>query len=164
MKKEAAEWMGKRSMQSFFSSFITQLSSVGSFHFSLARLLVLAGPLESGRTVVSLCFCAHIWKIDNFPLISQLVSFLIKSSLVHILSFTGHCRIHQERVWQEIQSNMALHRRTQLWLIRDTRDPSLYLLLLGSSSNSVVQERLNWMLCGRRDRRSNHPCLPRDTR
>lgn len=55
----------------------------------------------------------------------------------------GHRRIHQEGVRQEVQPDMALHRRTQLRLIRHARDASLHLLLLGPSSHSVVQEWLS---------------------
>lgn len=56
---------------------------------------------------------------------------------------TGHCGVHQEGVRQEIQPDMALHRGPQLWIVRDARDPPLYLLLLGTGGHPAVQERLS---------------------
>jgi len=55
----------------------------------------------------------------------------------------GHCRVYQERVRQEVQSNVALHRRAQLWQLRHARDEAFHLLLSRPSCHSAVQVRLN---------------------
>lgn len=45
---------------------------------------------------------------------------------------TGYCRFHQEGVRQEVQGDVALHRRPQLRVVRYSRDEALHLLLLGT--------------------------------
>jgi len=55
----------------------------------------------------------------------------------------GHCGLHQEGVWQEIQPDMALHRWPQLWQLCYTRDEAFHLLLPRTSRHSAVQVRLN---------------------
>lgn len=46
---------------------------------------------------------------------------------------------------QEIQSHLALHCWSQLWLICDTRDSSFHLLLFGAGGYFALQERLDYM-------------------
>lgn len=59
--------------------------------------------------------------------------------------FSGHCGVHQEGIRQEVQPDVALYCGPQLWIVRNARDPSLYLLLFGSGSDSALQERLRIM-------------------
>lgn len=56
------------------------------------------------------------------------------------LSFlsTGYCCLHQEGVRQKIQSHMALHCWTQLWVVCDTRDAPFHLFLFGPGGHFIV--------------------------
>ena len=67
------------------------------------------------------------------------VIFDIKNNLI----FSGYCCVHKERVRQEIQPNLALHRWQELRQLRDPRNQALYLLLFGTSGDPSFQERLN---------------------
>jgi len=55
----------------------------------------------------------------------------------------GHRRVHQEGVRQEVQPHLALHRRTQLWKLRDARDEALHLLLSRAGRHPAVQVRMS---------------------
>eukprot|EP00439_Symbiodinium_sp_Y106_P064791 s689_g10.t1 len=54
----------------------------------------------------------------------------------------GHCGIHQERVRQEVQPNVALRCWSQFWFLCDPRDEALHLLLPWASGDPGVQVRL----------------------
>ena len=55
----------------------------------------------------------------------------------------GHCRLHQEGIWQEVQPNVALYRWQKLWLLRHTWNSTFHLLLPGTGRHSTVQKWLN---------------------
>lgn len=59
-----------------------------------------------------------------------------------VCDVTGYRSVHKERVRQEVQPHVALHRGAQLRFLRDARDPPLHLLLPRPSGYSPVQERL----------------------
>lgn len=82
----------------------------------------------------------------EFDALQQLTSCSLLS--LSLYQFAGHCCIHQEGVRQEVQPHVALHRRPQLWLVCDTRNTPLHLLLPGSGGRAALQERLG-MECGR---------------
>lgn len=66
--------------------------------------------------------------------------------LLHYCSLcasTGHRCLHQEGVRQEVQPDLALHRRPQLRLIRHARDSPLHLFLSRPGRHPAVQERLS---------------------
>lgn len=42
-------------------------------------------------------------------------------------------------VWQEIQPDLALHRGKELWQLRDSRDQTFHLLLLGPGGHPALQ-------------------------
>lgn len=42
-------------------------------------------------------------------------------------------------VWQEVQSHLALHRREELWQLRDPWDQAFHLLLLGPGGHPAFQ-------------------------
>merc|ERR1712226_1559003 len=51
--------------------------------------------------------------------------------------------VHQERVRQEVQPHLALHRGQELWLVRHPRDQAFHLLLPGPGRHPALQERIN---------------------
>lgn len=59
-----------------------------------------------------------------------------------------HCSLHQERIRQEVQSNLALCCWQKLWFLCDSWDQTFHLLLHGTSCNSLVQVRLRifWLI------------------
>merc|ERR1712156_265238 len=61
------------------------------------------------------------------------------SSTREIQHRKGHCSLYQKRIRQKIQPNMALHCRTQLWIVRYPRDETLYLLLSWTGRHSPLQ-------------------------
>jgi hypothetical protein len=54
----------------------------------------------------------------------------------------GHRGVHQEGIRQEVQPDVALHRRSEFRIVRDPRDPSLHILLSRTGGDTAVQERL----------------------
>merc|ERR1712071_564088 len=53
-----------------------------------------------------------------------------------------YCRVHQEGIRQEVQPNLALYCRPKLWLVRNTRNQTLHILLSRPGRYSVVQVRI----------------------
>merc|ERR1711865_799157 len=58
---------------------------------------------------------------------------------------SGHSRLHQEGIRQEVQPYLARNCWSQLRLIRDSRNQAFHLLLLRPSGNPLVQVRLSSM-------------------
>ena len=50
----------------------------------------------------------------------------------------GYRCLHQKGIRQEIQSNLALHRWSQLRVLRDTRDQAFHLLLPRTSCDPFI--------------------------
>jgi len=68
---------------------------------------------------------------------------LCNSSPREIQHWERHCCLHQERVWQEVQPNMALHCRTQLWQLCYPWNETFHLFLLGTSGHIAFQIWIN---------------------
>ena len=67
----------------------------------------------------------------------------------------GHRSLHQERVRQEVQPNVARNRRQKLRKLRHTRNEAFHLLLPWTSCHSPLQVRLN----NRRLRKNKRPSI-----
>lgn len=53
-------------------------------------------------------------------------------------NFIGYCRIHQERVRQKIQPDLALYCRKKFRFVCNARDTPLHILLLGTGCHFTI--------------------------
>ena len=62
----------------------------------------------------------------------------INSNSAFFSATIGYRRLYQERIRQEIQSNMALHCGPQFWFLRDPRNQAFHLFLSWTSCDTFV--------------------------